>query len=82
MVIVPLVLSSVILGVANAGSLDHLKRMGVRLFPYFVGTTIISIMIGIFLTSLFQPGITVDASTVEREFLTNNRDVFDNLNYS
>jgi len=36
MVIVPLVLSSVILGVGSAGSLSYLRSMGLKLVPYLV----------------------------------------------
>ncbi len=62
MVIVPLVLSSVILGIAGAGSLSYLKSMGVRLIPYFVMTTAIAILIGLTITSIVQPGLAVDQS--------------------
>lgn len=62
MVIVPLVLSSVILGIAGAGSLSYLKSMGVRLIPYFIMTTAIAILIGLTITSIVQPGLAVDQS--------------------
>jgi len=59
-IIVPLVLSSVILGVASAGSLDSLQKMGGRLIPYFIVTTAISITIGIVITSNVQPGLAIE----------------------
>lgn len=65
MVIVPLILSSIILGVAAAGSLSSLKSMGMRLIPYFIATTAISITIGITITSAIMPGMAIDqAATV------------------
>ena len=39
MIIVPLVLSSVVLGVASAGSLEALEKVGIRIIPYFIATT-------------------------------------------
>lgn len=61
MIIVPLVLSSVILGIAAAGTLSSLRTMGVRIVPYFITTTAIAITIGITLTSLIQPGLAINA---------------------
>lgn len=63
MIIVPLVLSSVILGVASAKSLDQLERMGARLIPYFIMTTAIAITIGIGITGIIQPGTGLDIDT-------------------
>jgi len=65
MVIVPLVLSSVILGIAGAGSLSYLKSMGIRLIPYFVMTTAIAILIGLTITSVVKPGLAVDQSLLQ-----------------
>lgn len=56
MIIVPLVLSSVILGVASAGTIKSLKIMGGRIVPYFIATTAIAVTIGILLVSIIQPG--------------------------
>jgi proton glutamate symport protein len=60
MIIVPLVISSVILGVASAGSLDSFKSMGLRLIPYFIMTTAVAITIGISLTSMINPGESIN----------------------
>lgn len=63
MIIVPLVLSSVIIGIASAGSLDTLEKMGFRIIPYFIFTTAIAITIGIGITTLVQPGSGIEART-------------------
>ncbi len=60
MVIIPLVVCSIILGIAESGSMEFLKRMGLRIIPYFIITTMIAITIGIILTQLVQPGMVVD----------------------
>jgi len=62
MIIVPLVLSSVVLGVASAGSIDALKRVGIRIIPYFIMTTAVAITIGIGITSIVKPGLLIDQS--------------------
>jgi proton glutamate symport protein len=62
MIIVPLILSSVILGIASAGTLNSLKSMGVRLVPYFIFTTAIAIVIGISITNFVQPGLLIETT--------------------
>ena len=56
MVVIPLVLSSIILGLTSTEDADFLKKAAVRIFPYFVGTTVAAVGIGIGLTLLIQPG--------------------------
>ena len=46
MVVVPLVLTSIVLGIASGGSSDFLRRIGTRIAPYFVITTIVAVSIG------------------------------------
>lgn len=65
MVIVPLILSSVILGISGAGSLTALKSFGARLVPYFIFTTAIAITIGIAITSFVEPGLAIDRASVQ-----------------
>ncbi|MFK7840195.1 MAG: dicarboxylate/amino acid:cation symporter [Bdellovibrionales bacterium] len=64
MVIVPLVLSSVILGVASAGSITALKKVGFRIIPYFIMTTAVAITIGLAVTSIVKPGLLIDQAMV------------------
>lgn len=56
MVIIPLISCSIILGVSDSGSLDHVKKLGVRIIPYFILTTAVAISIGIALTQIIHPG--------------------------
>jgi len=60
MVIIPLVVTSIILGIAESGSMEFLRRMGSRLIPYFIFTTMISITIGITLVQIVKPGLLID----------------------
>ena len=64
MVIVPLVVCSIILGIAASGDLAFLKSMGARILPYFILTTAISISIGIILVQLVKPGLYIDSDFV------------------
>ena len=56
MVAVPLVLASLIVGVANIGDVSKLSRMGGKTLGIFVVTTIISIVIGLTLVAVLKPG--------------------------
>ncbi|KJZ13590.1 C4-dicarboxylate transporter [Marinomonas sp. S3726] len=56
MVVVPLVLSSIMLGIATAGDPEYLKKIGLRIFPYFVTTTTVAVIIGASLVLWIEPG--------------------------
>jgi Na+/H+-dicarboxylate symporter len=60
MIVIPLVLASVVRGIAASGSAEQLKSTGLRLVVYFLFTTTIAIGIGIAAASLVQPGNYVD----------------------
>jgi Na+/H+-dicarboxylate symporter len=56
MVVVPLVFSSLVLGVAGLGDVAHLGRLGRRTMVWFVGTTAFAASIGLFLVNVVAPG--------------------------
>jgi Na+/H+-dicarboxylate symporter len=56
MVAVPLVLASLIIGVANIGDISKLSRMGGKTLAIFIITTVISITIGLTLVAIIKPG--------------------------
>ncbi len=57
MIIVPLILSSIIIGVANIGSGGNLGALGGKTLLFYVSTTFVAIMIGLFVINAVQPGI-------------------------
>ena len=64
MIVVPLVLTSIILGIASGGNSDFLRRIGTRIAPYFV-TTIVAVVIGGSLALWIQPGHYVEQSVAQ-----------------
>ncbi|MCO7223924.1 dicarboxylate/amino acid:cation symporter [Pleionea sp. CnH1-48] len=62
MVVIPLIISSIILGICSSGDPDYLKRVGLRIFPYFLGTTTIAVSIGVVLALLIEPGAYIDSN--------------------
>lgn len=64
MVVIPLIISSIVLGICSSGDPDYLKRVGLRIFPYFVGTTTIAVSIGAALAIFIEPGNYIDSSLI------------------
>lgn len=60
MVIVPLVFSSIASGVANVGNAENLGRIGLKTMSFYFVTTLIAILIGLFLVNIIQPGVGSD----------------------
>lgn len=56
MLVVPIVLFSIILGVAGLGDPKKLGRMGFKTIAYFLATTAIAIVIGLTLAMTIKPG--------------------------
>ena len=63
MVIVPLVFTSLLVGVAGLGDVRKLGRLGVRTLLLFLLTTAIAVTIGLALTRLVDPGGFVDEAS-------------------
>ena len=60
MLIVPLVLSSLVVGVASLGDLRSLGRIGVKTLALYLVTTAVAIAIGLVLANVIQPGAGMD----------------------
>ncbi|NGX47267.1 MAG: Proton glutamate symport protein, partial [Chlamydiae bacterium] len=56
LIIVPLVSSSIIIGVARIGGEGQFGRIGVKTFAFYFLTKIIAIIIGIFVINIIHPG--------------------------
>ncbi len=63
MVVIPLVLSSLILGVAGIGDVRRLGRVGAKTFAYTLVLSAISVVIGVTLANTIRPGERVDPAT-------------------
>jgi DAACS family dicarboxylate/amino acid:cation (Na+ or H+) symporter len=63
MIVVPLVFSSLIVGVAGIGDIRKLGRVGVKSFAYCLVISAISVAIGITLANTIRPGERIDQAT-------------------
>ena len=66
MIVIPLVMSSIILGITSADDTQTLKVLGLKIAPYFVFTTIVAVTIGICITYFIQPGNFVSADIINQ----------------
>jgi proton glutamate symport protein len=60
MIIVPLILTSIISGVANIGDAHNLGRLGLKTFMYYISTSLFAIVTGLILVNIIQPGFGAD----------------------
>ncbi len=63
MLIVPLVVASIITGVAGLGDVRKLGRMGGVSVAYYACTTLIAVSIGLLMANIWQPGVGVDLAS-------------------
>jgi proton glutamate symport protein len=66
MIVVPLVMSSIILGITSAGNVEILKSLGLKIAPYFILTTIVAVTLGICITYLIHPGTYVSSEIINQ----------------
>ncbi len=60
MIIVLLVFSSIVSGVANLGSTSSLGRLGIKTITYYITTSVFAILTGLFLVDIIKPGVGAD----------------------
>jgi len=64
MIIIPLVVASIIRGLAASENLQQLRSTGVRVVLYFVVTTAIAVAIGLWMALQIEPGKYVDQKAI------------------
>jgi len=57
MLIVPLVVSSIIVGIAGIGSGGAFGKLGLKTLLYYLTTTLFAVLVGLAIVNLFTPGI-------------------------
>jgi proton glutamate symport protein len=57
MLIVPLIVSSIIVGIAGIGGSQNLGRLGVKTILYYVSTSLLAILVGLIVVNAVAPGI-------------------------
>lgn len=81
MIIVPLIVSSIISGVTSIGTGQNMGRMGLKTFGYYVMTSLLGILVGLFFVNLLAPGIgaTVGFQETPQDLALNAQRIGDTL---
>src|SRR6185437_11605377 len=68
-IIAPLVFSTIVVGIAGAGALRKVGRMGLKALIYFEIVTTAALFIGLALVNLVRPGVGVILSTANSDIV-------------
>lgn len=63
LIVVPLVSSSIITGIARIGSEGAVGRLGGKIFAFYIGTSLLAILIGLLFVNLFNPGAAFNSAS-------------------
>ncbi|WP_053364841.1 cation:dicarboxylate symporter family transporter [Bacillus sp. FJAT-27245] len=66
MIVVPIVISSIIVGVAGVGDIKKLGKLGGKTLIYFEIITTIAILVGLVAANLFHPGTGIDMGALTK----------------
>src|SRR5580704_18033528 len=76
MIVAPIVFCVVVHGIAGAGDLRKVGRVGVKALIYFEGMTTVALALGLVLAFVFAPGhgMNIDPATLDAKALSNYAD--------
>ncbi|MDN4593852.1 glutamate/aspartate:proton symporter GltP [Polycladomyces subterraneus] len=81
MIVIPIVISSLVVGVAGVGDMKKLGKLGGKTLLYFEIITTVALIIGLFAANVFQPGAGVDMKSLHKEdiqkYVTTTKEVED-----
>ena len=60
MLVIPLLFSALVIGIAEMGDIGSLKRVGLKTLAFTVGISAVAVVIALTVVNLFQPGSGVD----------------------
>lgn len=66
MIVVPIIISTLIVGVAGTGDMKQLGRLGGKTLIYFEVITTVAIVIGLLAANIFQPGAGIDMNELQQ----------------
>ncbi len=60
MIIIPLVFSSIVTGITNIGNARNIGVLGIKTMAYYLSTSTLAILTGLFMVNIFKPGVNAD----------------------
>ncbi len=79
MIVIPLVFSSIIVGVSSIAAEHGFARMGAKTIAYYLVTSTLSILVGLMLVNIFQPGVMEDGLNKLAALSTDSSEVMSKL---
>jgi len=70
-IIAPLVFSTIVVGIAGAGALKKIGRMGIKALVYFEIVTTVALFIGLAVVNLTKPGVGVTLAATNTDVIKN-----------
>src|SRR5262249_61943103 len=71
MIIAPLVFSTLVVGVAHMGDTKAIGRIGIKAMLWFVGASLVSLLVGMILVNLLRPGDNLNLPIPDADASTN-----------
>lgn len=65
MIIAPLVFSTLVVGIAKLGNIKAVGRVGGKALLWFISASLASLLLGMLLVNIFQPGASINLSTAD-----------------
>jgi Na+/H+-dicarboxylate symporter len=65
MIIAPLVFSTLVVGIAKLGNIKTVGRVGGKALLWFISASLASLLLGMLLVNIFQPGAAIDLSNAD-----------------
>ena len=65
MVVIPLIMSSIIVGVSGVGTTSGLGKLGTKTIAYYLVSSFVAILTGLVLVNLVEPGAGIDLSSFQ-----------------
>jgi Na+/H+-dicarboxylate symporter len=71
MIIAPLVFSTLVVGVAHMGDTKSIGRIGAKAMAWFVGASLVSLLVGMILVNILRPGDNLNLPLPDAQAATN-----------
>lgn len=82
MIVIPIVLSTLIIGVAGVGDMKKLGKLGGKTLLYFEAVTTVAIMVGLLFANVMRPGSGIDMSHLTKGDIQKYVDTTDKVGHN
>ena len=65
MIIAPLVFATLVVGIAKMGDASTIGRVGLKTFAWFISMSLVSLLLGLVMVNILQPGVGVELTLPE-----------------